>query len=274
MKNIATFSLIALATFTSQITQGGVFTIAGFTFDEANSVTTATILDGGNLKTHSCKFAKYSEAYQRDAAVRTNDFSRFDRSNTIGRMLAQTSYGNKGDSSRHVLFPSATDAPPIPNVQRFTVELTWDGASLRNKPGNDFLIYEVGNWEGFAVSVLKSGSTEWTPYRYQFSNGFDATHDVNAVAFDLLNFLVAENETITAIRIRNLFNNRATEGADKVDNKSGQGTIIYPGGEIYKNSFPLLDKPNGKEFKVDTLDADIVYVVGLHNLETPTPNKK
>lgn len=264
MKTIAALSLIL----TTTVASAGTFTIGGFTFDENNAVKTVKVAEGtANLKTRSDSFGKYSEAYRRDSSVRTNEFANFNRSKTVGRILSQNGDTRKSSSSRHVLLPDIDDAPPKPNSERIALEVAWNGDVLRNLPGNDFVIYEAGNWEGFALSVLKSGSSEWTAPRYQFADSFDATHDVNAVAFDLSNLGIAENETITAIRISNLFNEKAPGGADKVDNEIGQGIVIRPNDPKYNSSFTLRTKPSGKEFKTELLDADIVYVVGLHDIE-------
>jgi hypothetical protein len=249
----------------------GLFTIGGFTFDQSNSVKRAFIVEGpANLKVRtSALFAPRAGNQHRVSVLnKANDFAIFDRNKTVGQLLRNNDgTARKGGAAMHVMFPETESAPPTPNVDRCAIELNWNGKILRNKPGNDFVIYEVEHWEGFAVSVQKAGSSQWTPYRYQFPNSYDTAHVVNAVAFDLSRFGLRENEAVNAIRIRNLFNAKATTGGDKVDNVTGQGTVLFSKDSNYRSGFPLLMKANGKEFSSDLLDADIVYVVGLHDVE-------
>lgn len=245
----------------------GMCRIAGFSFNPSNAVKRVFIAEGpANLKVRvSALFAPQRKS--RTGPQRFSDYANFDRSQTIGQLLrSNDGSARRGSGAMHVMFPDIESSPPTPNVDRCTIEMNWAGAKLRNQHGDDFVVYEVDHWEGFAVSVQKAGSTQWTPYRYQFHNSSDAGHVVIAVAFDLSNFGLRDGEMISAIRIRNLFSSKSA-GADKVDNVSGQGNVIYAKDPKYKSGFPLLMKRGGKEFPPDLLDGDIVYVVGLHDIE-------
>jgi hypothetical protein len=240
--------------------------IGGFTFNPDNAVKTALIVEGpANLKSQSSSSFIASRSLK-GVANHTASIGKLDPNTSMGRLLRPKASKNPA----HVMFPDIDYSPPTPNVNRCTIELTWGGAQLRNKPGEDFVVFEVAEWEGFAVAVQKTGSTQWTPYRYQFTNNVDNARHINAVAFDLSKFGLKENEGITAIRIRNLFNSKAAVGADKVDSATGEGTVIYPSDAKYNSASPLLANPGGKEFSVDRLDADIVYVVGLHDVAPVT----
>jgi len=251
---------------TSKPVAPGMVELGGFIFNPSNSVKTALIVEGpANLKDQSSQSFN-AHSHFASGISGTNQLATLSPTNSIGRLLRPKSSKNPS----HLMFPDIDYPPPTPNVNRCAIELSWSGDQLRNKPGNDFVVYEVADWEGFAVAVQKAGSNQWTPYRYQFTNSCDVAHQVNTVAFDLSKFGLKENEAITAIRIRNLFNANASVGADRVDSETGQGTVIYPNDTKYKNSFPLLRKPGGKEFATESLDADIVYVIGLHDVEPAT----
>ncbi len=66
-------------------------------------------------------------------------------------------------------------------------------------------------------------------------------------------------------------------GADKVDDASGQGRVLYPGEAGYDTGHTptarlvgsglKADEGVGREFTTDRLDADIVFAVGLHDIE-------
>ncbi len=255
------------------------FTIGGYTFDDDNSVTTAAVVEGSpELKIHSAPlFAGKGDLGSRATRSKSEAFLTFQRDKSIGRLLGGGGRHSAGNPAMYVSLPDKREAPPRPNVDRATIELTWGGKGLRNKPGEDFVIYEVGTYEGFTVSVKKAGSDSFTAPRYQFANQFDLDRNANSVAFDLSMFGLADGEMITAIRIRNIFNSEAAAGADKVDAASGQGRVLYPGEAGYDTAHTLsarqvgsglkTDEGVGGEFKTDLLDADIVFVVGLHNLE-------
>lgn len=248
------------------LSHAGVFKIGGYVFNEANAVTTAVIVEGPLTlqKNSSPRFGRYSESFINSLDTKVNEFHAFDRSKSLGRLLGGYS---TSDLARHISFPEPGDYSPMPNVHRCTVEITWKDYGLPNNQGDDFVVFEVGSWEGFALAVRKAGSDKFTEYRYQFANSVDATHNVNAVAFDLSKFGLKDGDVISAIRIRNLFNAEAAIGADKVDGASGEGFVIYPGDPKYKDAHPLRSKAGGPEFRVDQLGADIVYLVGLHNVQ-------
>lgn len=267
MNAIKTTIFVSAITLAATLARADLVRIGGVTFDQNNSAKTAMIVEGPvTLANHSNKeFGRYSEEYLTSPESRANSFRGFDRGKSVGRLLGR--YG--GDLARHISFPSPSDNFPgagIPNVHRCGIELTWGENGLPNGSGPDFAVYEAGTWEGFAVAVRKAGSGEFTGYRYHFPNAADKYHGVNVVSFDLSKFGLAEGETISAIRIRNVFNSRARGGGDKVDQESGEGWVIYPGDPRYKEAYMLREKPAGAEFPLDRLGADIVYVVGLQNV--------
>ncbi len=241
------------------------FKIGGYQFDQANSIQSATVVEGPPFLPDfsSSRFARYSESYVLSPDKMKNEFHSFDHSKSIARLMGRRS---KSGLSRHVSFPAPGDVSPLPNIHRVTIELTWQDHGLPNKAGVDFVVYEVASYEAFAVAVRKAGADEFTAYRYKFADTFDTTHNVNAVGFDLSDFGLKEGDVISAIRLRNVFNSDARGGADKVDNARGEGEIIYPGNPRYKEAHPLLAKAGGKTFNTPDLNADFVYVVGLHDV--------
>ncbi|MDJ1185556.1 PEP-CTERM sorting domain-containing protein [Roseofilum casamattae] len=140
------------------------------------------------------------------------------------------------------------------------IELNWSGGSLTNKSGRDLVVYETGGLgapEAFAVSVSQDGE-EFSEYQYQFSDHFSTTYNLFATVLDLSTFGIAEGETIQSIRIRNL-----TPG-DRVAGSDGQGFL---GGNYDARTHAL----GGTFDPASKLDADIIYVVGLHDLIPPEP---
>ncbi len=283
MKVFAGFMLVAGMAFAD------LFTIGGFTFNDDNSVTTASVVEGSpNVDTHSAPlFAGKDDLRPFASGGAPDAFLNFKRDKTIGRLLGgMRTRKASGNPSLLVSFPGRKHGPPWANVDRCTIELTWSGKGLRNKSGPDFVIYEVGKSEGMAVSVRKAGSTEFTAARSKFASFMDLQHNATSIAFDLSSFGLGNGEIITAIRIRNLFNSQASAGEDKVDAPSGEGGIMNPadsgyssaatltarliGTDLGTNSYPVksADEGGGRKFGTDSLDADIVFVVGLHDIES------
>lgn len=259
--------IMAAFLLTAPAVMGGVFTIAGYTFDEDNSVKTAKAVEGASaVLSHSSKvFARAGHVETKGQVAAVNEFLAFDRSKTIGRLMGFAGRRST-DDARYVSFPERSKGTVQPNQYRATLELTWGDATLPNKTGYDFVIYEVGTYEGFSVSVRKAGTTEFSAPRYRFADQYDMTHDVNAVAFDISSFGIDEGEQIDAIRIRNIYNSESPQGADKVDDPGGEGKVLSPGDPGYESGFKLLAKVRGDEFRTEFLDADIIYVAGLHAL--------
>lgn len=292
--NPNTLRLIAGLALVANTSLAELYTIAGFTFDDGNSVTSAAVVEGHpHLKTHTAPLFAGKNGPEKIASQGPYDpFIYFQRDKTIGRLLGGgRTHRTPVNQSRAVSLPDRNDGPPWPNVDRSTIELTWKGKGLRNKPGADFLVYGVGQSEGFSVSVRPAGTDASTPARYQFASVFDSKHNVNVTQFDLSSFGLAEGELITAIRIHNIFNSQASAGADKVDHHSGEGRVVYPGESGHSSAHLLsarvlgsaldrgfepakkADEGGGREFDTNSLDADIVFVVGLHHIEhlPPTP---
>jgi hypothetical protein len=259
-------TILASSVLAANVSHAALFKIGGFIFDEANTARTASIAEGPvTLPDASNKeFGRYSEEYVSSPDTRINEFARFGRNKSLACLMGRP---QKGEFARHISFAEPGALTAVANVHRSTIEVTWGEFGLPNKVGADFVIYESGSWEGFAVSVRKVGSPEFTRARYQFANATDKIHNANAVAFDLSDFGFAENEVVAAVRIRNLFNSQSRIGADKVDNQSGEGNVIVPGEPQYKTAFTLSKaKGSNEEFKNEDLGADIVYVAGMHDI--------
>ncbi len=179
----------------------------------------------------------------------------FDRTKTLGWIMSGTS---PAGNPRFVELGNA--------VVRKIVLVDWDGMRLPNRPGEDFVVYEVGSPgapEAFMVAVRKKGSTEFSQWRYEFANTFTANYLVFATAFNLDDFGVGENESIDAILIANLID------ADRVDNSSGQGNVILGGGSGYiPVQGPTSDTPS-QPYPLSRFDADIVYIGVLHHILPP-----
>ncbi len=230
----------------------GTVTIGGFTFDPFNAVSAASVIEGSIEGTFSTS-----------AFAAAASYPSFDRSRTIGRLL-----GGLGDGSRYASLPEKGGTAPTPNVNRATIEVNWgSGVSLPNGAGNDFVVYEIGTYDGFAVSVKRAGSGTFTDARYEFADSFQASNNVNSVAFDLSDFGLSAGESISAIRIRNLFNGEGGSSADKVDSSSGQGRVVASSDEGYSAAHRLRSAAGKSGFSSSRLGGDIVYVAGLQNVE-------
>ncbi len=262
IKLITSLSAFLLSSF---LAHADLYKIAGVTIDDKNAVRKALVVEGpaavrdfGNTA-----FGRYSESYLDFTGDKVNLYKDFDHSKSIGRLMGR---GHKLSFSRHVTLPLAADSLPAANIHRTTIELSWGDHGLENKTGADFVIFEAGGYEAFAVSIRKNGSTEFSAPRYQFANTYDRVHQCNAVMFDLSDLGLKEGEVIAALRIRNVFNGKARVGSDRVDNASGEGNIVYPNSSKYSTSHPLRVKADGEEFSPDRLGADIVYVAALHDI--------
>ena len=246
--------LTVLELSTSNSAEAATFTVGGFTWDQANSVSTAEIVQG------SMEEMAFITPFGQG-------FTEFDPSQSVGQLLG---YNPNPAYSSIVPFPDSNGSLIVPNQDRATIKLTWDNRLLPNLAGDDFVIYESGNPdapEGFSVSVLKYGESQFRTRRYEFADEFDDDHLVFGTAFNLDDFGLESGDLIIAIAIGNLFNSEAVTGADLVDDPSGEGNLLSPGDS---GGYDILTSPLGSEYATDKLDADIVYAVGLHNV-VPVP---
>ena len=249
----------------SQPAAAAMFTVGGFSWDDANSVSTVKVVEG-----------KVDGCYSIDSQVPAD----FNPGKTLGKILAG-GCPEPVDGYSAISLPEGSAAQsPKPNVDRTSVELTWGDRVLPNLSGNDFVIYEAGNIdgpEGYSVSVRKVGESTFRPARYKFYDNFEALATnigVFATAFNLDDFGLADGDAIDAIALRNLFNSDANSGADKVDNSIGFGKLLYPGDPDYSNGYSILTSAAGSEYTIDKLDADLAYVIGLHNVLAPPSQQK
>jgi hypothetical protein len=261
-------TVVGLSTLAAEDT----FTFADIKVSQFNSVTSAGQVEGGgSVHVTECVAFAVGPDYKWHAMPRpgkANPSMDFDPSRTVGRLLHGGGEALNGKALA-ASFPETRGDYGRANRDRVTIELDWSGAGVENLPGPDFVVFEAGPFEPFAVSVKVRGSNRFTEPRYQFASTCDPANNVNAVLFDLSDFRLPEGEVITAIRIRNVFNLHARAGADKVDNPRGEGRIIYPSDWDYAYGFMLRRELGGQEFEDDELDADIVYVAALHNVISP-----
>lgn len=156
--------------------------------------------------------------------------------------------------------PNSTSVDLGDANNRSIIELGWGESSLTNKTGNDFVIYESGSSprpEAFAVAVRKRGESSFTNFLYKFSSAWVPDNYVFATGFDLSDFGLRDGDAIDAIRISNLIK------TDKVSDE-GQGFL--------QGQFEPLPGPLGDgSFLDDQFDADITFVVGLHDVVAPRP---
>ncbi|MCL1466274.1 PEP-CTERM sorting domain-containing protein [Argonema galeatum] len=207
-------------------------TVAGYTWDAADSVVGGSIVSGSeNISGFYANFL----ANQPEVA-----------SKTVGSILGfdpgvSTSVNLGDDTNRGV------------------IELNWgNGMSLRNAAGKDLVVYENGSWgspEAYAVSVRKVGSGSFSEFRYEFSDGFET--NVFATGFDLSDFGIGNDEAIDAIRITNLL------ATDKVNGADGRGFL---GGSFA----PQTGGFGEGNYEPNKFDADLTFVAGLHK-PTPVP---
>lgn len=141
---LALTALTVLELSTSNSAEAATFTVGGFTWNQANSVSTAEIVQG------SIEEAAFITPFGQG-------LTEFDPSQSVGQLLG---YNPNPAYSSSVPFPESNGNLIVPNQDRATIKLTWDNRLLPNLAGDDFVIYESGNSdapEGFSVSVLKYG---------------------------------------------------------------------------------------------------------------------
>ncbi|HEY9850639.1 MAG TPA: hypothetical protein V6D28_14325 [Leptolyngbyaceae cyanobacterium] len=225
------FTALGILLAIAQPATAATFSVGGYSWDVANSVTTGKIIQG----------QEQTSAY--GASFGPNDPSVNNR--TIGRLIESNTAPNNSYS-----FTLGKD-----NQTESIIELGWGkGMSLANQDGNDVVIYESGGSgepEAYAVAVKKVGSSGFTNYLYQFSSGYWDSYSF-ATAIDFSNFGLNKGEQIEAIRIKNLISSDMVQGQD------GQGFL---GGQYQ----PKVG-PNGLEpdYSIGKFDADITFVAGLH----------
>ncbi|MEJ5252880.1 MAG: hypothetical protein HPY54_13055 [Chthonomonadetes bacterium] len=219
------------------------YSVGGYTWDVVNGVRRVLPVDPPGIS----GFNFYDSEFLKDTD--------FDRTKTLGWLMSGTS---PSGNPRFVELGNS--------ITRKIILVDWEGMRLPNAPGEDLVVYEVGSVgapEGFMIAVRKKGSTEFSPWRYEFANTFTAGYLVFATAFNLDDFGLAEGESIDAILIANLIE------ADRVDSPSGQGNVILGGGSGFVPvQGPLSDTPN-QPYQVTRFDADIVYVGVLHDILPP-----
>ena len=138
MKRILNLGVLA-GLLTGFSLQADVFTIATYTFNEANSFRDGFIVEGP----HNLPFYRNDEFTKRavlDIVVDTESnepkrvFKYFDRTRTFGYLLG---HPNQQGIAMGVSFPEKETAPPMPNVDSSTIEFTWGSSDLRDIAGYD-----------------------------------------------------------------------------------------------------------------------------------------
>lgn len=222
-------ALTVAAFINAESAKAATFSVGGYTWDAANSVTTGKIIQGKEQTESFITPFLSGEPSVRDR--------------TIGKLF----------DSKNSKSSESFDIGDNSNVS--IIELGWgDGMSLANEVGNDLLIYETGGSnepEAFAVAVKKLGASDFTDYLYQFSSGY---YEFNAfaTAIDLSKFGLNLGDEIESIRIKNLISSDTVTGSD------GQGFL---GGGNQPKVWP-----NGVDvyYTSNKFDPDITFVVGSH----------
>lgn len=240
-------ALVALTLSCFQISFAQTFTVGGYMWELANGPTRIVPVQPSSVS----GFNFFDSEFLVDNPA-------FDRTKSLGWMMSGSSPSGKPR------FVELGDS-----VIRKVFLVDWEGKRLPNRPGEDFVVYEVGSLgapEAFMVAVRRRGSPEFSAWRYEFANTFTASYFVFATAFNLSDFGIPEGESIDAIMVANLIS------ADRVDHPSGQGNVILGGGSGYVPvQGPTSDAPS-QPFPVGRFDADIVYLAALHNILLPTVN--
>ena len=137
-RTYAALGILLYATLMSPIF-ADVFTIGTYTFNEANAVRTAEIVEGPvNLRDYrNDEFTKRSNLdIILEESKRNPDkvFKFFDRSRCVGQLLNR---GNQKGMARYITFPEKSTAPPTPNVDSSTIEFTWGSSDMADISGFD-----------------------------------------------------------------------------------------------------------------------------------------
>ncbi len=242
----ATCALAGVALLTLVGSQPGsaqTYSVGGYTWDVANGIKQVLPYDPPQLN----RFNIFDSQFLIDTD--------FDRTRTFGWLMTGMS------PTGNPRFVELGDS-----VIRKTIYVDWQGMRLPNRPGEDFVVYEVGSAlapEAFMVAVRKKGETQFSSWRYEFANSFSPSYLVFATAFNLDDFGLADGESIDAILVANLIS------VDRVDSSSGQGNVILGGGSGFVPvQGPLADAPN-QPYPTGRFDADIVYIGVLHNILPP-----
>ena len=241
--------------------EGKEFLIAGFLFNQINSVTDAVVVEG-NLEVDMSSADRFAKTLV--------DFESF---RSVGNLLG---YGTD-DRAYFVPFPAQNGNFPEPNTQRVSIELSWSpGIVAVNRPGDDLVLFESGSPGGsepFGIRVRATSESQFSGMRYEFPDRFDNTEEVFATGIDFSDFGVPEGGLVDALQVSNIYNSEASAhgtGPDRVSDPSGQGNLLRFGDPGYESGFPLLTGPNAVEPATDKLDTDIVYAVALHPLVNTT----
>ncbi len=233
------------------------FLIAGFRFNQADTVSAAVVVEG-DLEVSRAAADRFAKT-----------LAEFESPRSVGNLLG---YGTD-DRAYFVPFPELNGQAPEPNIERVSVELSWsNGFAAVNGPGDDVVIFESGSAgapEPFGISVRAISQSTMSRWRYEFPDDFDTTEEVFATAIDFSDFGVPEGDIVDTLRVSNVFNSDANAfgtGPDRVDDPVGEGFIVRFGDPGYDSSFTLGTAPNAGEATTDRLDTDIVYVVALRPL--------
>ncbi|MEM8944093.1 MAG: hypothetical protein AAGD11_02840 [Planctomycetota bacterium] len=232
-----------------QLGEADTFTVAGFTFDDTLGPTNVVPVPPSNLG----DFAGFAFSAQFiPVSLEGNDF---DINNTVGIQLIGSEPGQNN---------GGTSVPLGDNFFQGAIELNWGGSpGVTNGDGDDFVAYENGSPNGpeaYMIAVRETGSESFTDFRYEFADDVVQVlpsagtniAQVLSTGFDLSDFGLAPGATIDAIIASNLV------PADRVDDVSGQGTVILGGA----SGFQPLTGPqgNGGTYNSNGFDPDLTYI--------------
>ncbi|MFB2879866.1 hypothetical protein [Floridanema aerugineum] len=232
-------ALTVAALINAESAKAATFSIGGYTWDAANSVTTGRIIQGREQAEPFITPFLSSEPEVRDR--------------TIGKLLGGSTFGF-----------SESFALGKDNSTLSIIELGWgSGMSLTNEDGKDLVIYETGGFgepEAFAVAVKKVGASDFTDYLYEFSSGFYQSDPYTthfATAIDLSTFGLNLGDQIESIRIKNLILS---------DRVTGDGQGFLGGGNR-----PTMGPTYANQvYELGKFDPDITFVAALHR-PNPVP---
>lgn len=187
--------------------------------------------------------------------------------------FASLSIGRQFEDSSSASTTKALNLPAGNNgtANRSGVELGWtSGVMLTNLTGDDFVVFEagsVGSPEAYMVQVHDALDDVWSPWVYitpqSVANYNGLSEVLFSTKFNLDSFGIAANGRVDAIRIANITDE------DRMVDISGEGVVIPEDNDATSTTLPMA--PGGGTYTGGSLDPDIVYVGGLHQLGATVP---
>lgn len=261
-----------------------VFSFAGFTFAETDTPDLVSIVPTGTLAGGYGVVITANAGNPTGAASFPDNPSGFDGGLTLGNQLDGI---NGNTEAKAINLPAGNVGTEV----RSAIELGWSGGrTLSNEDGDDFVIYEASSNptgpDAYMVQVYveddgNGGGGYWTKWRYEAADSraaYGGTGNAGAFAtgFDLTDFGLGDDATISAIRIATLNASDRIEG-EGVETTVGSGTYVGQGfvivndngdtSNVFADPGPLA---SFTFYGNATFDADPLYVGSLHPLDAPS----